>query len=166
LKFFFDNNLSPHLAHGIRELSAIHPDVESVIHLTDRFARNASDLTWIGELAQDGPWYIISIDRFKKQHGIEREAIRRAGHTMFILDSQWSVQRFWSQSERLIKWWPQLIAYSAQVQYGAYRVPWRHSPVTKFQPLAFQAAVRAELAPLAADWIDEADSAGQQLQGL
>lgn len=137
MKFFFDNNLSPHLAHGIRELSATKPEVETVIHLTDRFARDAPDLTWIGDLTQDGPWYIISIDRFKKQHGAEREAIRRAGHTVFILDAQWSKQSFWPQSERLVKWWPQLILYSTMVSGGAYRVPWQHSPVAKLQAVAF-----------------------------
>nr|WP_315249008.1 hypothetical protein [uncultured Duganella sp.] len=135
MKFFFDNNLSPHLARGIRELSAIDPTVESVIHLRERFERYASDLTWINELSEDGPWCIISIDRFKKQHGLEREAIRSAGHIMFILDSQWACQRFWSQSERLVRWWPQIIAHSAAVKHGAYRIPWRHTPGAKLQSL-------------------------------
>jgi len=40
LKFFFDNNLSLHLAHGIRELSSVMPDVGEVIHLRDRFDRD------------------------------------------------------------------------------------------------------------------------------
>jgi hypothetical protein len=137
LKFFFDNNLSPYLAHGIRELSAVTPQVEEVIHLSDRFARDAQDLTWIGDLANDGQWYIISIDRFKKQHGAEREAIRRAGHTVFILDAQWSRQGFWAQSERLVRWWPQVVTYSALVSGGAYRVPWQHSPAAKLQAVAF-----------------------------
>jgi hypothetical protein len=135
LKFFFDNNLSPHLAHGIREFSKINPAVESVMHLTDRFSGDVPDLTWIGQLNNDGPWCIISIDRFKKQHGAEREALRRAGHTVFILDSQWSKQRFWSQSERLVKWWPQVLAQSEQVQGRAYRVPWQHSAAGKLQPV-------------------------------
>lgn len=133
MKFFFDNNLSPHLAHGIRELSAVFPAVEQVIHLRDRFPGAASDLTWIGELAADGPWTIVSIDRFRKQHGAEREALRRAGHNVFVLDAQWSKQGFWLQSERLVRWWPQLVDFSARVDGGAYRVPWKHSPSTKLQ---------------------------------
>lgn len=137
MKFFFDNNLSKHLAHGIRELSGITTEVEQVLHLTDRFARDAPDLTWIGDLAQDGPWYIVSIDRFKKQHGAEREAIRRAGHTVLILDAQWSRHGFWLQSARLVKWWPQVIAHSALVTGGAYRIPWQHSPTTKLQAISF-----------------------------
>lgn len=117
----------------MRELSAIESTVESVIHLSERFDRHAPDVKWIGELSSDGPWCIISIDRFKKQHGLEREAIRRAGHIMFILDSQWSQQRFWSQSERLVRWWPQLIAHSTQLQPGAYRIPWKHVAGAKLQ---------------------------------
>ncbi|MES2760503.1 MAG: hypothetical protein V4693_24280 [Pseudomonadota bacterium] len=137
MKFFFDNNVSKHLAHGIRELSAITTGVEEVIHLSDRFARDAPDLTWIGDLAKDGPWYVISIDRFKKQHGAEREAIRRAGHTVFILDGQWSKHEFWLQAERLVKWWPQIVTFSTLVSDGAYRVPWQHSRSTKLQAIKF-----------------------------
>lgn len=125
------------MAHGIRELSAITTGVEQVIHLTDRFERNAPDLTWIGALSTDGPWYIVSIDRFKKQHGAEREAIKRAGHTVFILDPQWSKQGFWMQSERLVRWWPQVVNYSSLVSGGAYRIPWQHSPSTKLQAVTF-----------------------------
>lgn len=137
MNFFFDNNLSMHLAHGIRELSATTPEVGQVIHLTDRFARNAPDLTWIGDLSRDGPWHIISIDRFKKQHGAEREAIRRAGHTVFILDSQWSRQGYWLQAERLVKWWPQVVHTSSFISGGAYRVPWKHTSATKLQSVTF-----------------------------
>lgn len=137
MKFFFDNNLSAHLAHGIRELSRASMGVEQVIHLTDRFVANAPDLTWIQGLSEDGPWYIVSIDRFKKQHGAEREAIRRAGHTVFILDGQWSRHGFWLQAERLVRWWPQVVNSAALLSGGAYRIPWRHSPATKLQAVKF-----------------------------
>lgn len=137
MKFFFDNNLSVYLAHGVRELSTITPGVDKVIHLSDRFARDADDLTWIPGLVDDGPWYIISIDRFNKQHGAEREAIRRAGHTIFVLDGHWSKQKFWLQTERFIRWWPQIVAYAGLVNGGAYRVPWAHSSQAKFQAIKF-----------------------------
>lgn len=137
MNFLFDNNISPHLAHGMRELSKIEKGVEQVIHLSDRFDRNAPDVTWIGELTKDGPWHIISIDRFKKQHGAEREALKRAGHTVFILDAQWSRHRFWLQSERMVKWWPHVLRHSELVSGGAYRVPWQHSPGAKLQAVTF-----------------------------
>jgi hypothetical protein len=137
LKFFFDNNMSAHLAHGIRELSSITPGVDEVIHLSDRFSRDADDLVWIPGLSADGPWYIVSIDRFSKHHGAEREAIRRAGHTIFVLDSQCSKHGFWLQVERFVRWWPQIVAYAGLVSGGAYRVPWQHSSKAKFEAIKF-----------------------------
>jgi hypothetical protein len=137
LKFFFDNNLSPHLPHGVRELSKNTPGVEAVIHLADRFARNALDVQWIGDLGTDGPWYIVSIDRFNKNHDAEREALRRAGHTVFVLDHQWSAQRYWLQAERLVRWWPQIVEQSSLVSGGAFRVPWHHSASAKFTAIRF-----------------------------
>jgi hypothetical protein len=137
LKFFFDNNLSRHLAHGIRELSKVALGVVEVIHLSDRFKTNAPDIEWINGLIEDGPWYIVSIDRFGKRHGAEREALRRAGHTVFRLDGQWSRQSFWTQTERLVKWWPQLVDYSGRVSGGTYRVPWQHSSSAKLQAISF-----------------------------
>lgn len=131
MKFFFDNNLSAHLAHGIRELSKTNPEIEHVDHLSDLFPRNAADVIWIGELSKTGPWYVISIDKFKKQRGAEREAIKRAGHTVFVLDPQWSTHSYWLQAERLVKWWPQIVNYSKIASGGTYRIPWQHSSSAK-----------------------------------
>ena len=111
--------------------------MDKVIHLSDRFARDADGLTWIPGLTVDGPWYIVSIDRLNKQHGAKREAIRRAGHTVFVLDGNWSKQKFWLQTERFIRWWPQIVAYAGLVIGGAYRVPWAHSSQAKFQAIKF-----------------------------
>lgn len=130
MKIFFDNNLSPCMAHAIRELSRTERDVEEVIHLRDRFVPNTPDITWITALG--GPWVLISIDRFTKNHDAEREALRRAGHSVFVLDRQWAEQRFWPQSERLVRWWPQVLQQARLVTAGAFRVPWHHSSKSKF----------------------------------
>lgn len=135
MNFFFDNNLSPYMAHAIRELSKTFQDVEQVIHLTDRFARNAPDVEWIGDLSHNGAWYIISIDKFRKQRGAEREALKSAGHTVFVLDPQWSKQSFWLQSERLVKWWPRIVEFSRLASGGTYRIPWQFAPGVKLQQL-------------------------------
>ena len=132
MKFFFDNNLSRHLAHAMGELSKTAGDVQAVIHLRDRFEGDAPDVEWIAALAADGPWCIVSIDRFTKNHDAEREALRRAGHTVFVLDRQWSRQTFWLQAERLVRWWPQVLASSRLIAGGALRVPWHHSASARF----------------------------------
>lgn len=48
MKYFFDNNLSPHLAHAIRELCRVEETVARVIHLRDRFPPDAKDHDWKG----------------------------------------------------------------------------------------------------------------------
>lgn len=112
------------------ELSKRERDVEEVIHLRDRFAANTPDIDWLGAL--DGPWVVISADRFAKNHDAEREAIRRAGHTVFVLERQWNEQEFWSKSERLVRWWPQILQQARLINAGAFRVPWHHSSKSKF----------------------------------
>ena len=41
MRFFFDNNLSAKLAHGMREFG------EDVVHLTDHFPQDAVDSEWL-----------------------------------------------------------------------------------------------------------------------
>lgn len=130
MRIFFDNNLSPYLAHAMRELSKAERDVDEVIHLTDRFARNTPDVEWIGAL--EGAWVVMSIDRFTKNHDAERAALRRAGHTVFVLDRQWSEHRFWLKAERLVRWWPQILVQASLVSAGGFRVPWHHGGKSKF----------------------------------
>jgi hypothetical protein len=130
VKFLFDANLPPDLAHAIAALCRTELDVEEVIHLTDRFRRNTPDLEWIPAL---GPgWYIVSIDKFNKSHGQEREALRRAGHAVYVLDPQWAKQPFWQKSAQLVLWWPQVLQHARLTAGGGYRIPWRHSSGKKF----------------------------------
>lgn len=133
MKFFFDNNLSPHIAHAMRALSGRLADVDEVIHLTDRFEPTVPDAQWIGGLAADGQWVVVSVDRFKKCGGAEREALRRAGHTVFLLESQWPKHTFWLQAERMVRWWPQIVAQAGMVERGAFVVPWQHSSTSRFR---------------------------------
>ena len=133
MKFFFDNNISHHIAHAMRELSRQEPAVEEVVHLADKFARNSPDLEWIPALTASGPWSIVTLDKLKKQSGAEREALRRAGHMVFLLESQWTKQSFWLQAERLTKWWPQVVQQAGIATGGAFVVPWHHSSKSKFK---------------------------------
>lgn len=130
MKFLFDANLPPALAGGMRELCTFEDDVDEVVHLFAKFPRNCPDLTWIPALGSD--WYIVSQDKFAKSKGGEREALRRAGHTVYVLDPAWCSHPFWIKSAQLVDWWPDLLAHARLTQGGVYRVPWRRSSSKKF----------------------------------
>lgn len=136
MKFFIDNNLPRDLAHGLAGLSKSFLEVERVVHLTDLFDGNAKDLVWIPALGEGGAkWYIVSIDKFRKNKSAEREAIRRCGHTVYVLDPQWSQHRYWMQCARLVLWWPQILQHAGLTSGGVHRVPWRHTSQSKFVAL-------------------------------
>jgi hypothetical protein len=134
LNFIFDNNLPPSFAHAIRELSKREEDVTTVLHLRDRYPANTPDVIWLRDLGESGRWFVVSIDRFKKGNDAEREVIRRAGHSLFVLDSQWARQPFWGVAERLVHWWPRILDQS-RLATGAFRVPWRSSSKGRFDQI-------------------------------
>jgi hypothetical protein len=137
LKFFFDNNLSPHLAHAIGELCKGDEECAEVVHLVDRFDRNAKDTLWIPKLASEGGWVVISGDRFAKSDE-EREAVRRSGLIIFTLAKTWSSQRHWPKAQNLVKWWPAIADQAGRITGGAaFRVNWRFSGKGRFEVIRF-----------------------------
>jgi hypothetical protein len=123
------------LARGLKALSGVSNDVDDVVHLYDRFERDAKDVDWIGELSKSGRWCIVSSDHFKKHHRAEIEALRRGGHLVFVLEKQWSGQVYWSKAERFVAWWPQMIATAQLVDSGMLSVPFAHRTGAKFKPM-------------------------------
>jgi len=128
--------LSPHLARGIAGFAGFFPDVERVVALVDMFPPDVKDVDFIGCLSQQGQWCIVSGDSFAKHHGAEREAIRRGGHTVFVLSSQWSSIQYWQKAERLVKWWPQIVQQARMVERAMFSVPFNHSPRNKFMQIS------------------------------
>ena len=136
MKFLFDNNLPPLLAKGIGELSKHEPDVARVIHLTERFSGSEKDRIWIPALAAEGgSWYVVSLDAFKKDHRAEREAISRAGLTVYVLDPQWSSHAYWAKAAQLVLWWPHVLKHARLTSGGVHRVPWRHTSQSRFHAM-------------------------------
>lgn len=133
MKFLFDNNLPPSLARGVAELSKFDPAVEHVIPLKDKFAQNTPDLEWLGALAAEVGWAVVSIDRFKKTSA-EREMLRRQGLTVFVLDPQWS-KPYWVQAAQFVQWWPRIIEVAKLTSKTALRVPWRFTGKSTFEQI-------------------------------
>lgn len=132
MRALVDNNLPPSLACALNCLSGQAESVP-VWHLTDKFDRTTADADWIGALAEDGDWIVISQDKFAKGR-LEREAFRRSGLTAFILMRAWSGQAFWPKSCNLLRWWPAILDQSRRVHGGAaFLVPWQFSGHGRFR---------------------------------
>jgi hypothetical protein len=135
LKFFFDNNLSPHLAHAIGELCKAEEADHSCIHLKDRFKADCKDQEWMEPLATEGGWCVISQDRFNK-NDVEREAVRRAGMVIFALARGWNDHKHWEKAQNLVRWWPAIMEQAARIRGGAmFRVPWKFSGAGRFEQI-------------------------------
>lgn len=135
MKFFLDNNLSPLLARALHHLSQAEAFPVEVVHLRDRFQRDAEDATWIAELAREGGWIVISQDRLPK-NDLERRALRDSKLTVFTLQRQWASAKHWDKSQNLVRWWPAIIEQAALVQGGAaFRVPWGMRGKGQFQQI-------------------------------
>jgi hypothetical protein len=106
LKVLLDNNLSPHLARALNAL--LEPEGDQVVHLTDRFPANTEDRAWIGALAEEGGWVVISADLRIYRNPLEREAWRRARLIVFFLAQQWGKARNIEKAWRLLRWWPRI----------------------------------------------------------
>ena len=128
--------MSPHLARGMKALSEGGTDgVDDVVHLFDRFNRNAKDVDWITELSKTGRWCIVSIDRFKKHHRAETEALRRGGHLVFVLEPQWSGQPYWAKAAHFVAWWPQVVKTADLVGPGMFSIPFAHRTGSKLKQM-------------------------------
>jgi len=107
LRFFFDNQLSPHLAASINALA--RPEGNEVVHLRSKFAANTPDVEWIDALSKEGGWILICGDLDITRTKAERTIWRAAGLIGFFLKKGWMNQGPWDQAWRLVKWWPSIV---------------------------------------------------------
>lgn len=133
MRFFFDNNLSPHLAKALDALCA--PEGVAVEHLRQKFPEDISDVEWIERLAKESEWAVITQDRLMRNR-LEKEAFRRSGLTAFDLTKAWASHRYWEKAAQLVRWWPRIMEQAGLVEGGAaFEVPWRFSGKGKFKAL-------------------------------
>lgn len=115
MRFFFDNNLAPRLAHGFKAFVA---GEHEVLHLRDRFPANKPDVEWMQELAAETGWVIISGDVRIGKNPHEIAAWQTAGHTIFFLKSGWTNIGFWEQVQKLAKCFPDLLEHAQRARPG------------------------------------------------
>ena len=133
MKFFLDNNLPPSWAEALNALSGT--EKHSVHHLRTKFPRNVTDVEWINTLASEGGWTIISGDLRISRNQHERQAWLKSGMVAFFLTKGWRSLKFWDQTWRIVRWWPNILQQSELVIAPAgFEVPDNYGS-GKFRPI-------------------------------
>lgn len=134
MRILIDNNLPPPLARALHELSLERERIE-VFHLRERFDGATPDIDWITTLSSERDWVIVSKDRFRKGDA-EKAALKRSGLVVFYLNKSWGNQKYWSIAQRLVHWWPSIIAQARIIEGGAaFEVPWNSASKGRFRQL-------------------------------
>jgi hypothetical protein len=117
LKFFFDNNLSPHLARALHCLS--EPSGNEVRALRDKFAPETEDIEWINSLSNEGAWIVLTSDYDIARKKAIKAVFKQSKLIGFVLRPAWQDFPPMEQAWRLIKRWPEIIAQCALAAPGS-----------------------------------------------
>lgn len=115
MRFFFDNNVSIHLAHGMREFG------EDVEHLKDRFPQNAADSEWL-QYVGENEMILITRDEKIRWRPAELVAVRRFKVAAFFLGGK-TLSRC-ELIQQVVRNWPQMKQVAAaESRPFAFRIP-------------------------------------------
>ena len=117
MRFFFDNCLPPALAKALAALA--EPDGHVVEHLRDKFPADTADTVWIGALAAEGDWIIVSGDPRITRNPAERAAWRESQLTAFFLKPGWTNLDPWVQASKLVARWPKIVSRAEGAESGS-----------------------------------------------
>lgn len=123
MKVFFDHNMSPAIARALRELFKREHEIT---FLSERFARDISDVEWIATLSREGQWVVISGDRRIAKNRAEYHAFRSSNLIGLFLSEGLYKAPVTKQMERLLALWPNIVTVCGTVQNGAmFELPLR-----------------------------------------
>ena len=99
MTFFFDNNLSKGLPHGLSAFG------ESAVHLTDHFTPNEQDHVWLEHIGRKG-WFLVTRDRRIRHRPLELAALKGFGVGAFFLMGK-DMSR-WQLVLQVVRGWQQM----------------------------------------------------------
>lgn len=113
--FFFDNNLSHHLAEGMKAF------LEDAVHLQDEFPKNAEDADWLPTIGKRG-WILVTRDERIRKNPAEIKAYRKHRVGAFFLGGK--NRSRCELIRQLVRNWPRMKELSAKTPKPfAFRIP-------------------------------------------
>ena len=115
MKFFFDNNLSGHLAKGLLEFG------EDVMHLHDHFEEDEADIVWLEYIGKNGITLITKDEKIRR-NPLELTSITKHKVGVFFLGGK--KQGRCKIIQQVVRNWPRIkeLAIKTKPPF-AYRVP-------------------------------------------
>ena len=104
MKCLFDNCLPIKISKTLNFLEG-DSGIE-VIHLTEKFSPDATDVDWITTLGKEKNWFVISKDNKIKKSPQELLAWKESKLPIVFLKKSWMAFPFWDLAWRLVKYWP------------------------------------------------------------
>ena len=124
--FCIDEACGRRIAPILRELRA--PAAPEIHDIRELNLGGASDEVLMAELARLRFAALVTLDSRILNAAIRRAAWQRSGLTLLVLDGKWGNLPLFDQAQRLIWWWPDLVA---KVGDGPQGAAWRIAPDAK-----------------------------------
>lgn len=106
MKCLFDNCLPKKLSKTLGFLEG--DDGIQVMHLSEKFNPETTDIEWIETLSKEGDWFVITRDNQIKKRPHEIRAWSESNLPIVFLQRSWMNFDFWNISWRIIKYWPDI----------------------------------------------------------
>ena len=107
MKFFFDTNLSQHMAKGMSAFG------ENVTHLKDHFTEDTEDSVWL-EFIGINSFILITRDKNLRKNPLEIQTIRKFKVGAFFLGGKNLTK--WHLIQQLVRSWPRIKEFSRKTQ--------------------------------------------------
>lgn len=123
MRFFFDACISHRVADAVSLLVPPKSDLE--IHsLWKRYGRDGvPDPEWLGDLAKEGNWIILSADVAMQRSAVERKAWLQANLTSYFFVGLTNQAR-WEHAAMVMRWMSVIHAHAKTAEQGsAWKAP-------------------------------------------
>ncbi|MBK7922230.1 MAG: hypothetical protein IPJ95_01130 [Gemmatimonadetes bacterium] len=110
MKIFVDNTISVRIVRALRELLTERDEAQGnqaavLTHLQEKFLPDTVDPVWLGELAREGEWVILSGDVRIVRMEANLRAWLESGLPIFFLSEEWENMHRLDQAASLLKCW-------------------------------------------------------------
>jgi len=116
LRIYFDRTQSPYVARAAGEILTFLG--HTFEHARRKYERDPGDIVWMGDLARDGDWIVVTADDSIRRNPAERQAWINMGQTPFFMQPTWMKVPCEEQAWRLLRWLPRLLSHASTERCG------------------------------------------------